>query len=538
MRVETEAEGHTEHYGKSGFVVGIQGEPDEPQVTFFSGNGATTVPLELVILRRERELQGRNYYAFGHCGFSTKTMMLHQIGYWRWNEAEPIESVTMKHPPMLEGHHLRLWNLILSSTFVKSGCHLVDPVSVLHTIFQDEDVSQEKKNYLVSGIINAFKQSHVYKLLVPIHCPEMEDHPLGHWTLLVIEKVPEKPNTMPSVRYYETMPEDNEICFSKAVRMLQLLGMPSEVETLKRTNVALQSGAECTEQVMYYMELEYRHQMMEGWGTIKWFRAHRPIIRTQLSRFGKNLEAHRLLWLEKEKENEVKEKILKSQLEDMAGKAAVAQIEIDKLRKMVEAVAKFNTEDHLGLPDIALPQAKPKAKVKPRAKKAKPKPKAAAAVSEPVVSEPEAGKPVEPEPAGVQPVEPEPAGVQPVEPEPAAVQPVEPEPEADQVVVLDDPEVEAKLQELQALEGKLDKWLKTVSADQKESLCKRLYETKEGWSEMKAYHTFVKQSETFKVCSKCRMQSGCERCDAEKTLNYLLRHGQVPPWFRLYQGRR
>jgi hypothetical protein len=386
----------------------------------------------------------------------------------------------------------------------------------------------------------------------------MEDHPLGHWTLLVIEKVPEKPNTMPSVRYYETMPEDNEICFSKAVRMLQLLGMPSEVETLKRTNVALQSGAECTEQVMYYMELEYRHQMMEGWGTIKWFRAHRPIIRTQLSRFGKNLEAHRLLWLEKEKENEVKEKILKSQLEDMAGKAAVAQIEIDKLRKMVEAVAKFNTEDHLGLPDIALPEAKPKAKVKPRAKtnskaKGKGKGKAAAVVSEPVVSEPEAGKPVEPEsaepqPAGFQPVEPQPEAVQPVEPQPEAVQPVdpepeavqpgEPEPEADQVVVLDDPEVEAKLQELQALEGKLDKWLKTVSADQKESLCKRLYETKEGWSEMKAYHTFVKQSETFKVCSKCRMQSGCERCDAEKTLNYLLRHGQVPPWFRLYQGRR
>jgi hypothetical protein len=531
VRVETEAEGHTQHYGKSGFVVGIQGEPDEPQVTFFSDNGSTTVPLELITQRREREIQGRHYYAFGHSGFNTKTMMLHQLGYWRWSEAEPIETVTNKHPPMLEGHHLRLWDLVLSSTFAKSGCHLVDPVSVLHTIFQDEDVSEERKNYLVSGIMNAFKQRHVHKLLVPIHCPEMPEHLLGHWTLLVIEKLPDKPLTMPSVRYYETMAEDNEICFSKALRMLTLLGIPSEAETMQRTNVALQSGAECTEQVMYYMELEYRHQMMEGWGTIKCFRAHRPTIRTQLSRFSKNLEAHRLVWLQKEKENELKEKILKSQLEDMAGKAMVAQIEIDKLRKMVEAVAQFNTEDHLGLPDIALPEAKPKAKAKSKPKaKPKPKAKAAAAVSEPVVSEPEAGKPLEPEPA-----EPEPAGVQPGEPEPEAVQPVEP---ADQVVLLDDPEIEAKLEELQALEGKLDKWLKTVSVDQKESLCKRLYETREGWSEMKAYHTFVKQSETFKVCSKCRMQSGCEKCDSEKTLNYLLRHGQVPPWFRLYHGKR
>jgi len=153
-----------------------------------------------------------------------------------------------------------------------------------------------------------------------------------------------------------------------------------------------------------------------------------------------------------------------------------------------------------------------------------------------VVSEPEAGKPVEPEPA--EPEVPEPGVSEPVVSEPEAGKPVEPEPEADQVVVLDDPEVEAKLQELKAMEGNLDKWLKTISVDTKEHLCKRLYETKEGWAEMKAYHTLVKQSETFMNCSKCRFRSGCEKCVAEKSLNYLFRHGHVPPWFRLYQGKK
>ena len=550
----------------------------EPEITFFTPEGAVSVPLDLVQLRLSRSCETRNYFVFSRTAFNTKTLMLHQLGYWEWEAAEPLEPVGAKKPAMLEGHHLRLWDLILSLTFPKSGCYLVDPISVLHVIFDSDSASAEQREYYLEGIRNALQRPHVFKLFFPLHCPEMTEHPEGHWTLLVLEK--DEQSTLPLVRYYETMDEVNEICFSKAVKMLDMLKFSDSAQNLKRHNEARQTGAECTEQVAYYMELEYRHQQREGWGTIKCFRAHRPTIRLQLGRFAKHLETHRQAWIQKEQEDELKQKILQNQLAKLTGSALRHQVECDKLRKVAQAVAELNLQDHLGLPDLALPEPKPKAIPKPKPKpepkpKAKPKPEPPELAEpgavqpgavEPGASEPEAAedsKVLEPEaleaPATGEPkaaeesepaeegaVEPgaveakaiEPGAVQPGAVEPGAVEPGAVEPGA---VEADadphDPETEAKLLELQAIEGKIDKWLKTVSVEQKHKVLQKLHEGTQKWHEMKGYPEYVKMTETFNVCAKCRMQSGCEKCCHEKSLNYLLRHGHVPPWYKMYYQR-
>jgi len=518
VRVEREAAKHFQFYGISGLVSAFHESKDGSEtVSIISeSDGAFQVPLELVELRRPRECETRPYFNFARVSVVAKTLMLHQMGIWHYENAATIEPVTQKAPAQLEGHHIRLWNVVLSQTFPEAKCYLVDPVSVLSQLF-DESTPKETQERLLRGISNAFSSPSFRKLLFPVHCPPCEDHKMGHWTLLVIDKANKD---QPAIRYIDTLNDLNEICFSKALRILSWLGLPQE--DAKRTNEARQSEAECTEQVMYYMELEFRQQMGEGWGSLRCFKAHRKTIRTLLGRFAQNLELHRVEYVKTAKDDEIKSQVVKKFLEQQIGKAQTFQIEIDKLAKLAQEVAQLNAAKHLGLPNLELPKPAPRPQPKKKESQGvkpaiKPK-KTAAAEQEKKADEPA------PQPPTEEPLE-EPA----LPSEPPAAQPPA-------VVHVSDEEdegiIQEKLAELAKGEVKFAAWLISLTIEQKAQITQHCYEKHEHWSAFQKYIAKVKASETIKVCAKCHWTTGCERCDSDKSYNFLLRHAKLPAWFQ------
>ena len=64
--------------------------------------------------------------------------------------------------------------------------------------------------------------------LFPVHCPQQPEHLDGHWTLLSLEKaVDESPV---KVRYFETLDTANEVCLSRASKLLSICGVDAEAE--------------------------------------------------------------------------------------------------------------------------------------------------------------------------------------------------------------------------------------------------------------------------------------------------------------------
>ena len=65
------------------------------------------------------------------------------------------------------------------------------------------------------------------------------------------------------VRYFETLDTANEVCLSRANKLLHLCGVDASAE---RCNTFRQSGDDCTWWVLHYAEVEARLQHDEGLG--------------------------------------------------------------------------------------------------------------------------------------------------------------------------------------------------------------------------------------------------------------------------------
>ena len=71
------------------------------------------------------------------------------------------------------------------------------------------------------------------KLLLPIHCEPQEEHPEGHWTLLVV-------NSSGNVKYYETMNKENDVCLRRAKQTVEAVGLSPDL--VVRENKFRQEG--------------------------------------------------------------------------------------------------------------------------------------------------------------------------------------------------------------------------------------------------------------------------------------------------------
>ncbi len=592
LRIEVEKAGFCESFGLSGTCTEADFEAKEV-VLFREAAKPVRVPAELVNEKSVRQCQVRPLFTFSRVSFHQKTMMLHQLGMWRHQESVPIQSVTQKKPQRLEDEQLRLWSVVMTKTFPRHSVEYIDPQFFTSRLFEETENDELKLN-LRKALKKALQAESTSKLFLPIHCPESPEHPLGHWTFLVIEKHVSAMNVH-VIRYYETMDDLNEVCLSRANHILECMGL----QPLERTNAMRQISDECSECVCYYMEGEMRHNGAEGWGAQGPFsQIYRAKLRDTLTKFARNLESHRLLWIEQEQLAETKQATLKAWINDKAGHTQTFQIEMDKIRAISKAAALLHAKTDMPLlelpePDKPEKKAKPKAKAKAKVQdeeeeimneiqdllQAKPgeEPSGGGGVSEPdpveeassgsKVAEPEpaqepSGGGEEPEPveeasgeSKVEEPEPpeetsgvcdfpgsnleEPSGESKVaEPEPAG----EPSGELVEVkkklmapevkkLVADIEEIDEAKKNLGRHEEILEAWQKSLSYDAKFSLVQSMFEGTPEWKEMGKYVQHIRKNQTIGMCAKCRWKSGCERCESGKSLNYLMRHQHVPPWF-------
>jgi len=534
VRVEVEGGKEAEHYGESGIVTNVDEKAE--QLSIITDKVGITVKISQVALRTERECLTRPYFNFSRLSDQKLTLMLHQLGQYDPAASAPLESISISKPVRLEDQHLRLFSLVLSSTFPTCQFRFFDAQYFMRRAFGEHD-EEEVKEELFQWMRSAMSQKP--KLFFPIHCDESEEHPLGHWTLLVIESAGKH------VRYYDTLNSINEICLSKATKILSVLGLDQNVE---RTNMWRQKGDECCEAVMHYFELEVRHLAGEGWGTVRNLHPeHRLAIRNILKRFQENLEKFRRKWCNETQIAELKEKSLKEMIQKQIPKDVIAQIELDKLRGLAEAVGQLSTQ-HKDLPGLILPAPKPVPKLKARKPRILPKPSEVEEVGALEVEKdgiPCFGGDESQEPssssggAGVQ----EPALSGPAafkaqvdgmmldaQQELLEQDPVEvPEQSEDEAGDVDQVVLE-KLDELQQGEKGFNQWVWSLTEDQKNIVIKHTFGESAEYHQLWRYVAYVKSTATFQGCAKCRYFA-CEKCDASKAQNYVLRHGTTPSWW-------
>ena len=97
----------------------------------------------------------------------------------------------------------------------------------------------------------------------------------------------------------------------------------------------------------------------------------------------------------------------------------------------------------------------------------------------------------------------------------------------------DQAEVEAKCAELAAGEIVFSQWLGKLSTELKVKIIDEFYGKAENYKTLKNMVEHVRSRQTLGTCSKCRFSpKGCEYCNYEQSLNYVLRRGQVAAWYK------
>ena len=149
--------------------------------------------------------------------------------------------------------------------------------------------------------------------LFPIHCPQQDEHPDGHWALLSLET--SKDEAVVNVRYFDTLDTANEVCLSRANKLLRMCEVDAKVE---RTNIFRQSGDDCTWWVLHYAEVEARLQHDEGLGACLSIghALRKQQLRHCLKLASEQLGAARDTWLQDEQKQMAQAEAVRSMLRE------------------------------------------------------------------------------------------------------------------------------------------------------------------------------------------------------------------------------
>ena len=97
-------------------------------------------------------------------------------------------------------------------------------------------------------------------------------------------------------------------------------------------------------------------------------------------------------------------------------------------------------------------------------------------------------------------------------------------------------ETQEVLAELGKHEAKFESWVNIVSPEQKGQIIEWHYKDHDSLREFKRYIKYVTEHETVGGCSKCRWSyKGCVKCTTRGAQNYIMRHGQLPAWWRSFK---
>lgn len=421
-----------------------------------------------------------------------------------------------------------MWNVVLQTTFPEVRYFFCEPQVFLRPL-HDQHQESDALSTLRDNLKLAAQETQL--ILAPLHCPESELHPMGHWTLLAIET---KDHTNPAVRYYEGLDKMNEVCLDKAVKLCDLLNIPENL--VQQTNHFRQIQDECTEVAMHYMEKEVRNLAGESFGAVKTLHPNQKRFqRLCLSRYCENLEKARMQWYDNEVQAVQKKKSLNKWIENKLGKDQVIQLDLLRFKQIADKTAEMS-QKHQGLVgfDLPKPEPKPKSKAKPKAEIALPGSPSAD------VSGSFGEKPEQEEQSAQQ------SGCDPAAETTAKelqdLQDQVAKAEAESLKATDaEPTKEVKecdpqlIDEMQAMldktERKFSEWAQALTKEQRKMIVDNILEKSEHYNEIKTYLLYVGMHQVIRGCPKCRFGSGCEKCWLEKAEIYAIRHGKTPQWW-------
>ena len=147
---------------------------------------AFTVPAKIVRLSKyERQFATKPLATFSRLSAAAKQTYLHELGHWDYLASPIIDQVTLTKPARLEDEQIRMFNVILKVTFPKADFLMIDPQCILRPLL-GVNAEEDKIEFLSNAVREAYKNTQ--KLILPIQCEQCEEHELGHWTNLVLDK--------------------------------------------------------------------------------------------------------------------------------------------------------------------------------------------------------------------------------------------------------------------------------------------------------------------------------------------------------------
>ena len=283
-----------------------------------------------------------------------KLRMLGRTGLTDVLTSAPLEPVVAKNFKP-QGYHIQLWMTLLEQVFPDMISYNVEHLEHLLRLAEKEDDysdeamrCKEIRKQLEAEIQESVKTRGRH--LLPIHCPQQPEHPDGHWTLLSLEKADdESPVT---VRYFETLNKANEVCLSRANKLLEVCGLGSVPEPC---NVFRQGGDDCTWWVLHYIEVETRRHHGEGDGACFAIgnALRKPQLRDQIKRGTDQLEAARLKWLTQEQKDQAMAEAVRKTMQKKMGRIEYVRAELSRLRQRATIAAE---EVHSGSKDLDDPE--------------------------------------------------------------------------------------------------------------------------------------------------------------------------------------
>ena len=145
-----------------------------------------TVPASIVrVGKYERQFETKALATFSRLSANAKLTYLHELGHWDYEVSPIIEPVTMAKPARLEDDHIKMFNVILKVTFPQADFMMIDPQAILRPLC-GVNAEEDKIEFLSNAVREAYKSTK--KLILPIQCEECDEHELGHWTTLVLDK--------------------------------------------------------------------------------------------------------------------------------------------------------------------------------------------------------------------------------------------------------------------------------------------------------------------------------------------------------------
>ena len=289
----------------------------------------------------------RPLFDFKRQSFERQIRILGRCGITDVMRSAPFEPVVGKNFKP-EGSHIQLWMTLLEQVFTELTGYNVDLLEGLLSEEMEKEENKEMRKKLEAEVQASVRSCGRH--LFPVHCPQQPEHLDGHWTLLSLEKADDKSPV--KVRYFETLDTANEVCLSRANKLLKICGLDAKAE---RCNTFRQSGDDCTWWVLHYAELEARLQHSEGGGSC-WAIGNalrKQQLRHCLQLATNQLGAARNKWLEDEEKQLAQAEAVRMMVKQKIGHIAYVRAELERLRQRAALAAE---EIHKGTKDLADPE--------------------------------------------------------------------------------------------------------------------------------------------------------------------------------------